>query len=166
MSSVCLCTIENHISKSEIRYFVTELKKIAQYYNRGIKFEIDWKEPLVSQLPINSFVMDIKDSLLDENCEYLLLPDGWFFNGKTNELTFRSRMMVLEEISDLFTQKNYVVHFYFFDSGEDIDDFSTIKIRQSSFVNYLSDTIGIKGVESGVHICILPNKNATGDGNH
>ena len=62
MSLVCLCTIENIVSKSEKDYYLPFLEKIARRYEIGIEFEIGWKEPLASQLPSNIFVINIKDT--------------------------------------------------------------------------------------------------------
>ena len=85
MSLFCFCIVEN-IKKSEIDLCSQKLKTLAKKHNRGIKFSIDWYDPILSGIKKDSFIINITDNPESDNCELFLLPDGWYYNGETIKL--------------------------------------------------------------------------------
>lgn len=155
MSLISLCVI-NDIKKCDINFYTKQLETLAKSHKRGVKFSIDWPEPLVLQLKNDSFIVNIVDCPKCDNCELFLLPDGWYSNGKTNDLAFRERMKLLREIANIFINRNYSVELYLGESGTPPEDFYDIILNNNELVDYLSSTIGIEGIDGGVHISILP----------
>lgn len=156
MSSFCLCVCENITNECEKKIFVQEIKMIAQYYKRGIKFSLDWPEPIISCVQKDSLVVNILDSPESNNCELFLLPDGWYSNGKTDKIAFRERMRFLRDVSNVFIEKNYIVSIYLGQSGTLPEEFSNCVLKINNFIDFLMNTVGFNGVDDGIHINIIP----------
>lgn len=155
MSLFCFCVVEN-IKKIEMVSYSQQLKALAKQHNRGIKFQIDWAEPILSSVKKDAFVINITDSPESDNCELFLMPDGWYCNGKTNELSFSERMKFLQDISSVFIDRGYGIEIYFGLSGMQPYEFLNVKLRNKDLVYYLAKTVGVNGAEEGAHISIIP----------
>lgn len=159
MSLICVCVVENVKIESDKSEYIKRLKQFARYYNRGIKFNIDWSEPFVSCLQADSFVVNILDAPDSDNCELFLQPDGWFCNGRIDKTPFKVRMKFLEEICASFVNKKRSVMLYLSQSGTHPNDFERVTLRINDLVEYLTKTVGVNGIKDGVQIIVK-----TGDG--
>lgn len=157
MSLFCICVVENIKKDSEITLYTQQLETLAKQHKRGIKFFVDWPEPLLSRIQKDSLVMNMNDSPESDNCELFLLPDGWYHNGRTNKLAFRERMKFLEDVSSIFIDRKYSVELYLGLSGTDPEDFFDVSLKNNDLADYLAKTIGVEGIDfDGVHIRIIP----------
>ena len=155
MSLFCFCIVEN-IKKSEIDLCSQKLKTLAKKHNRGIKFSIDWSDPILSGIKKDSFIINITDNPESDNCELFLLPDGWYYNGETNELAFSERMLLLQDISNVFIDRGYIVEIFLGVSGMRPDELFNVKLKMEDLINYLTKTVGVVGADGGTHISIIP----------
>ncbi len=157
MSLFCLCVVEDIKETDEIVLYTQQIEVLARCYKIGVKFCVDWSEPIISHIKKGSLIINILDSPESDNCELFLLPDGWSINGQTNMVSFIERMKFLQDISTVFNNRNYPIDLYLGESGTNFDEFLTISLNSKSLPEYLSKTVGTYGVEAGVHI-------KTGDG--
>jgi len=155
MSLFCLCVVENIRENSEVIFYTQQIKTIAKHYKRGIKFVVDWYEPIISCIQKDSLVINILDCSECDNCELFLLPDGWYSNGQTNKLAFRERMKFLQDICNIFIDGKYSVDLYLGQSGIRPEEFVDVTINSKDLTDYLTKTIGVNGIEDGVHISII-----------
>lgn len=155
MSLFCLCVIDN-IEKSEVPFYTKQIDALAKYHNRGVKYSVDWDEPVFLQIKNYSLLINILDSPKATNCEMLLLPDGWLHNGQTNNSYFSERMKFLQDISDIFINVNCSINFYLAESGTDTEDYLNIFLKNNTLSDYLTKTVGIHGVKDGLQISIIP----------
>lgn len=156
MSLICLCVVENIRKNSEIVFYKQQLETVAKHHKRGVKFSVDWSEPIISHIQKDSFIINITDCPESDNCELFLLPDGWYVNGYTNKLPFRERMKFLQDISNIFNSNNYNADLYLGLSGTEPEDFLSITLKNNNLVDYLSDTVGVNGIDfDGVRIKVV-----------
>lgn len=156
MSLICLSVVEDIRKHSEIVFYTQQIETLAKQHERGIKFFVDWSEPLISHIQKDSFVINILDCPESDNCELFLLPDGWYSNGRTDNLAFRERMKFLQDISSVFIDRKYNVELYLGQSGTHPEDFFNVTLKNNDLVDYLAKTVGVDGVDSGVHISVIP----------
>lgn len=156
MSLFCLCIVGDIKNNSEIAFFTQQIKSLAKHNNRGIKFFVDWSEPLISRIQKDSLIINILDSPASDNCELFLLPDGWYNNGNTNKLAFSKRMKFLQDVSNIFINRKYSVELYLGQSGTHPDDFFDVTLKNHNLIDYLTKTVGVYGADDGVHISIVP----------
>lgn len=155
MSLLCLYFIEN-ISEKDKKLCVQQIENNSKSYNCGVKFCIDWQEPFISNIvKENTFIVNIIDSPTKDNCDFFLIPDAWFINGKTNDIAFNKRMFFLEEIARVFLNINCSVDLYIGQSGTELEDFTYVLLNNKNLVDYLSKSIGIYGAEDALHIHIM-----------
>ena len=69
MSLICLCVVKNIKENCEVAFYTQQLETLAIRHKRGIKFFIDWPEPLISRIQKDSFVINILDCSGSDNCE-------------------------------------------------------------------------------------------------
>lgn len=153
MSTFCLCVIDD-IRKEEKIHVFHQIEILAQKYTYGISECVEWEEPLLINLGQDSFVININDDCACDNCEMLLLPDGWYYNGKTNNKPFKQRVEFLLDISKILLNRNFSFSFYIGESGESINEFIDFEVAHLDLIQFLSETIGKKGIYTGFHICI------------
>ena len=157
MSTICLCIVD-HVGYNEKKLYAQQLETLAKLHNRKVKFSVDWVEPLTQKMPRDSFVVSVFDDPLSDNCEMLLLPDGWWHNGKTNNLTFQERMTFLYDLCRTFTDNKYYVDLYLCQSGMEPEDCINVALNIFDLKDYLSKTVGIVGVDCGWHIRVHANR--------
>lgn len=157
MSLICLCIVENIKKDSEIVFYTQQLETLAKQHKRGIKFFVDWPEPLLSHIQKDSLVVSISDCPESDNCELFLLPDGWYHNGRTNKLAFRERMKFLEDVSSIFLNGKYNIEIYLGLSGTEPEDFVNVSLKNTDLADYLAKTVGVDGIDfNGWHISVIP----------
>jgi hypothetical protein len=128
------------------------LSGIAKKHDRNICFEIGWSEPVIHSLPAASFVFSLEDNALNENCEMLLLPDGWYYNGKTNNVAIAERMMFIQEISKSMLLSGFPMEFFIGTSGELPEDYETKVVECHHLASFLAKHIEIINSTSSLHI--------------
>lgn len=156
MSLICLCVVETIKMKLETEFYTQYLDMLAKQHKRGIKFCVDWSEPLLSSIQKDSFVVNVVDNPQADNCEMFLLPDGWYSNGNTNKVEFRERMKFLQELSGFFISRKHNVELYLGQSGTNLEDFFDVTLKINDLVDYLLKTVGVDGADDGVHISVVP----------
>ena len=154
MSLFCLCVIDN-FDKEDLLTYTNQIEMHAKEYNRGIKYEVDWPEPIVEHIKKDSLIINIVDCPENDNCEMFLLPDNWYFNESTNKLPFKDRIKFLQDISELFINNSCSVDIYLGQSGTNPEEFIDVWLKNSDLVDYLTNTIGVYGIDDGVHINIV-----------
>lgn len=154
MSLFCLCIVHN-VKKNEKNFYTQQIETIAKHYNCGVKFSVDWREPIFSYIQKDSLVINVLDNPQADNCELFLLPDGWYFNGQAAKITFRERIKLLQDIANFFIDRKYGIDFYLGQSGTQIDDFLKVALKANDLTDYLTKTIGINGIEDGLYIGII-----------
>ena len=154
MSLLCFCVIENY-KRSNDPLLDKEVRSISERYNRGIKFGVDWAEPIASSIENHSLIISINDTPESDNCELFLLPDGWHFNLQTNAIPFRERMTFLKDLASVLVSRGYHIHLYIAESGTDLNDYINVSLRYEELIDYLSQTIGKDGVRDGIHVDII-----------
>lgn len=159
MSLFCLCVVDNidrrRIGEKNEMPFNKEIGILERKYKIGINYSVDWLEPIMMHFKEHSILLSISDSPMSSNCELFLLPDGWFVNGFTNEIRFKERMIVLQEISALFPIDQFDVNLYLAQSGTCCEDYTYIELKSSQLADYLTDTIGKQGIDMGIHIHVI-----------
>ena len=156
MSLICLCIVKGLGKSGETDFYREPLKNLAKHYDRGIKFSVDWPEPLVLRLPQDALIINVSDRPESDNCERLLLPDNWYLNGQTNEVPFCERIKVLQEISAVFTDRQYRAEWYLGTSGTEPEDFSDTTVKNCDLTDHFVKTVGVHGADSGIHIIVIP----------
>ena len=156
MSLFCLCVVEDIKERNKILFYTQQLMALAKRYKRGIKFFVDWSEPIVSRIKKDSLVINVLDCPESDNCEMFLLPNGWYSNGETNELTFRERIKFLQDISNVFIKSQYSIDIYLGNSGTHANEFFNITLKSCNLIDYLTKTVGLNGVNNGIHISVTP----------
>lgn len=155
MSLICLCIVEDIRNNNDILFYTRQLETIAKNHNRGIKFFVDWSEPVISFIQKDSFIINILDCPTSNNCELFLLPDGWYSNGQADEVAFRERMTFLQEVTSVFISRGHGVELYLGQSGTHPEDFFDVTLNNNDLSGYLAKTIGVDGIDDGVHISII-----------
>ena len=156
MSLFCFCVVDDYIEESKVQFYAIQIEKIAKKNNIGIKFHVDWIEPILSHIKKDALFINLVDSPGSDNCELLFLPDGWYFNAQTNEKTFKERMRFLQEISDILIKDKHCVNLYLGQSGTLLEEFIFVELKKNELVDYLTKNIGLYGVDEALHITIVP----------
>ena len=121
MSSICIGVIQPVVQED----FGKKLAEVAGRYGRGITFEIGWHEPVLDSLTGKVFVFSLFDYPGSENCEMLLLPDGCFLNGETNNISFRERMELLRDLAGIVLENGSSMEYYIGLSGTLPEEYDT-----------------------------------------
>ena len=134
-------------------------REIARKNGIGIFFSIDWEEPIVIKFEHN-YLFSLTDDELRDNCERLLLPDGWEYNYEINDIPFRVRAEFIRQIVEPLTSFNYTVDLFLGTSGDEIDDFIPIIVSEPDLAQVLADTWGESGEDNSYHYLIVPKTEA------
>ena len=151
MSKICLCAIRctDKYNQSEVQDIV---KNILLKYNRG-DCGVDWNEPILSTVQ-DHYICSITDGPNNTDCEMLLLPDGCFYNSKTNSLEFAKRIVLLQDIATTIINRNLSIMFFIGDSGELAEDYQTVTTPHRDLCNYLESTLNTIDTNSNLHIIV------------
>ena len=96
MSRICLAFVKNIESYTWDTVY-HDIKEVATQYQRGCVLDPPWLNP-VTQRPQNCHVISFSDSPNTENCEWLLLPDGWVLNDDIQKSRLYERMNFLRDV--------------------------------------------------------------------
>lgn len=153
MSKICIFVVTDICQECKASIENDILKFISEY-NLGAFFDQDDNEPFLSFYE-NCFTISIADSGRYNNCEFLMLPEGWSVAGKMPVFSFRKRMMILQEIASLIVNKICRVELFVGDSGNDYDDFMQF---ECNFMNVAKTLLNNYEAENGwsnnLHISI------------
>ena len=153
MSSVCIFVV----GKNEccvIDLIRNKVSAFAASNDRGANFCIGWEEPLCGMSLDGKLVISINDSPTDANCEMLLLPDNWHFNGVTNSSLFCERAAFLRGVADILLEFADDVELYIFESGSLAEDLAVSAVKTDNLVKCLAETVGKNGADLGVHFVL------------
>ncbi|MBQ7603801.1 MAG: hypothetical protein IJU75_02490 [Clostridia bacterium] len=157
MSLFCFFAISSISEDNKVLLNNPYLEKNAQFYHIELNTSVGWSEPILTCVDKKSVLLNISDENTT-NCELFLLPDGWYYNGKTNNIRFRDRMFLLQTISSFFTALKKDTNLYIGESGTNAEDYLTISLHYEMVADFLNSTIGQHGVMGGLHVIILPHK--------
>lgn len=103
---------------------ISAIRDVSHKYGRGVQFEIPDYEPWIRDYPCPDLMFTLSDSDATINCEWLLLPDGWWYNDKTNPEPFYQRMKILQQLADQLRTMCRRMEILVGESGLDLDCFS------------------------------------------
>lgn len=147
MSKICLALITNKSPEEEIR---VRIKEIVNHAGYEVFFYDRMEEPIIDEY-LNSFIISFADSKKHDNCEMLLLPDGWYHNGITSSTPFISRVRIIESaIKELILQGCHV-DLFIGDSGTLYEEFSHYKCNINEFSHMISTKFA-NGIDIDLHI--------------
>lgn len=157
MSLICLCVTDIN-DQEEVLIYQDRLLGITKRHSRGVTFSIDWCEPIVETLKEGTMIINLVDSMDSDNCEMLLLPDGWYYGAHTNKFSFKQRMKFLYDVADVLLMDGHKAEFYIGLSGTNPDEFVEKTVRQDNFIDVLALTIGQAETDEtqDYHIVVIP----------
>lgn len=133
MSRICIGVIYDFKEKSEV--IKERIKECIGQYNLGVFFDT-CAQPFFNELPQFSILFSIADDMLYDNCEMLLLPDGWMINYTPAKESFRDRAKYIADIMatarDVSLGK---IELFIGDDGSYSDDFTVVNTSADSFWN-------------------------------
>ena len=155
MSSICLCAISTN-DNQKVGFYKNKIMEISKKHQRGTILDIDWNEPIIEFLKKTHMVVSLTDSEMSTNCERLILPDGWYFNGVRSTPCFKERMLYLFDIAETLLSCEEIVEFYIATSGELPGDYQHETVKLSDLTDFLCSTIGKNGADFGLCITVRP----------
>ena len=150
MSKICLALITNKSPEKEV---IARIKSIVNRVGYEVFFYDRMEEPIIDAYR-NSYIISFADSKNHDNCEMLLLPNGWYYNGITNSLTFIFRMGVIKRVINELIGQGCHVEFFVGDSGTLYDEFCHYECN----INEFSQLIATKyadGIDIDLHISFV-----------
>lgn len=139
MSRICIGVIYDFKEKSDV--IKEQLERIVGQCNLGIFFNT-FVQPFFCELPNDSIVFSIADDMIYDNCEMLLIPDGWMINDKAPEESFRDRAGRISEIMTVACDVSKgKIELFIGDCGDQMNDFILVN---SSVGNFLNDICSLK----------------------
>lgn len=154
MSTICIGVSDKNPSNIA-KECCDDLQVIAQKYGCGIFFELEYREPFLSHYEQDAFVFSLADSFSCDNCEMLMLPDGWTYNGQESAIPFEKRMQLLVDIATLLHDKLSSVEFFIGHSGEAFEDFTTYYSNCKQLTERLSILNSESYTDMNLHIIVL-----------
>ena len=159
MSLVCLGLV-NGVNLKRQKQYREGLTAIARRRKRGVRFVINWKEPLLSESTYD-FAISLCDNDQWDNCEELLQVrlDQWDSDDIEAEKRFRDRIIYLQEVSDYFAAERCVVDWYLGTSGDTTDVFANYRIYVNDLTNLLLEKWYKQDDYSllHLHVTVLPS---------
>ena len=131
------------------------VQNIVSKYGYHAFFEHEYQEPLLDEYD-SPFVISIADAPKHDNCEMLLLPDGYYYNGRTNTNSFVERMAVLRDVVIFLRSVGQSVELFLGTSGTAYDEFVEFHTSAEDIAQMLEKYYCPPGqwMESDVHIII------------
>lgn len=151
MSLICIGAVS--VSADEKSYFIKQLYYISQQYGGGVFLNLDFNEPVVENISKEALKFSVAESPNWDNCDKLLLPDNWYYNGMLPSVPFTSRMEYLYDIAQIFTSSNHTVKFYIATSGTPFDEYDMVYLRQDQFQHELNRLVGNRSGD--ISICFI-----------
>ena len=153
MSMICI-GVTKCLNDDELNSIKSKLLRIAKEHNRNVWVEVGWSEPIIYSLPFSSFAFSLEDNASNNNCEMLLLPEGWCHNGKTNNVSVIERMMFIQEIAESILLAGFPIEFYIGTSGELPEDYETKVVAYQHLASFLAEHI--EAINSTAAFRIIP----------
>ena len=153
MSAICFGIAEIN-DPVRAKAYQDNIIHIAHTHGRGVSFSIDWEEPLLAHYSDAHVIADFRDSPTESNCEMLIIPDHWRYHDQRNELPFRQRMALFQEIAEWADAQGYPIEFFIGNSGTDWDEFETVVIPTKRLTELLMKTVGKSGSDADIHIIV------------
>ena len=154
MSMICLGAIYMP-SQNGKQSLMCEISRIIHKHGYYIFGGIDWIEPIITTLPSTVLLCNIVDNVEYNNCEMLLLPDGWSFNGKFNIIPARERMQVLEELATYVIGQGHQVEFFLGDSGTLPNEYRLMHVTYYELSDFLWKQLKEINAGSAVRVTIM-----------
>ncbi len=124
MSEYFLGTIK-HALRSEQEDLRRFFRERVEQWGWGISWGIDWdNEPLMEHIDPKALLFNLTDDPVCGVCDFLILKDGWSFDGEENEIPFLDRMRRIADIVDMLLKRyaTITVEFYIACSGTPYDE--------------------------------------------
>ena len=139
MSNICIGLIR--AAQTEHQLLMEMLLKITHEVGIGVSFNIDWNEPIWDECDENMLFFSICDSSISANCEMLLLPDGWFYNGKMSSIPFADRMIFLQAIAAAVLNMGYSIEYYVGISGTLIEEYCESSVPLHNVADFITNNL-------------------------
>ncbi len=122
MSSLCLFKVPAFLLTDRLKeetVHILSSRGLACFWKDTIQ------EPFVEQLPdiSSQSFFSIADDTCYDNCEMFVLPDGCFYNGRTNSIPFIKRMEVLQDVFSFFKCHGISAELFMGDSGGLLEEY-------------------------------------------
>jgi hypothetical protein len=139
MSNICIGLIRAaQIEHQQLREI---LIKVTHEVGVGVSFNLDWDEPIWDTCDENMLFFSICDSSISADCEMLFLPDGWFYNGKTNPIPLAYRMEFLQKIASVVLSMGYPIEFYVGTSGTMLRDYLESSVSLHNVGDFIANNL-------------------------
>lgn len=132
-----------------------EISRIVNKYGYSVFWGIDWVEPIITTLPSTVLLCNIADTSESNNCEMLLLPDGWYFNGRANTIPARTRMQVLEDVAEYVIDQGYPIEFFLGDSGTLANEYKHVHIDCHQLSDFLCNRLEEIDMDFSLRVTIM-----------
>lgn len=154
MSMICLGAIYMP-SQNGGQSLMREISRIIHKHGYCVFWGIDWIEPIITTLPSTVILCNIVDNIECNNCEMLLLPDGWFFNGRFNIIPARERMQVLEELAAYVIGQGHQVEFFLGNSGTLPNEYRHMHVAYYELSDFLWKQLKEINADSAMRVTIM-----------
>lgn len=161
MSKICIGVIKTHIPL-EMCSFREQIKPLFNRFGLGVFFEFPYLEPFMKEYEKDDyFVFSVADNMNFDNCEMFLLPDNCTYNGKKNEISFKTRMSNLKSIIEIILKTEKSIELFIGESGTEFFEFEFENINLERFEETLNNKLNCFDAPD---ICLRCIKEKTGDG--
>lgn len=154
MSMICIGCI-NAQSQECHRNLKSNISRLVHAHGYSVCWGIDWIEPIIETLPETTVLFSLTDGIEDDNCEMLLLPDGWFFNGRSNIISARERMQVLEELATYVIGQGHQVEFFLGNSGTLPDEYRHMHVAYYELSDFLWKQLEEINADSAMRVAVM-----------
>lgn len=154
MSTVCI-GVATKLQPDNVAKCYQDLKAIADKHACGVFFEIEYQEPFLEHFREASIVFSLSDSFVYDNCEMLMLPDGCFINGRSNPISFKTRMKIILDMAVYLKSYSCCLDFFLGHSGEPIEAYITYMVHQHNMLDVLELFNSDKSPHINMHISVL-----------
>ena len=154
MSLICIGLV-NGLEDIHIEAIKEKQRVIADKKGIFVFFSISWGEEFVQRVKHN-YLFSLADNEKYDNCEMLLLPDGWEYNNHKNMIPFRIRAEYFREMIEPLTDLGYIVDLFIGTSGDTFEDFIPLVVDASDLGRIINETWGVYGEEKRYHYIVVP----------
>lgn len=154
MSMICIGVVWP-VAKINLPQFTTQLIQMAHSYSRSVSFNLNWDEPIFSSFSDEVIAFSVEDGIQMGNCEFLLMPDGFYLNNITDSAPFRDRINILQDIASLVVKQNCQIEFFIGDSGSLRSEYKDYYVQVDTMLTLFEQTFTEDHYGEAMHVIVL-----------
>jgi hypothetical protein len=154
MSMICIGVV-GPVEKLRLLEFTAHLNLTARSYSRNISFTLDWDEPIFSSFSDEVLAFSVEDGIQVGNCEFLLMPDGYFLNNISNLEPFHKRIKFLQDIVKLVVNQNCQIEFFIGNSGSLRSEYKDYYVQVNEIPTFFEQIITIEQYGEAMHFIVV-----------